>query len=717
MGASLELTASSSVDDSATVMHRFLDEDSMRQEEARVEQLLTRGLGERACLVTVVRRQIAVNWQIQDGIPRDPIPIKVGILLNEPDIAFRLADVGPSADNKAESKKFRSFWGSKAELRRFKDGTISETAVWECPSKERHLILEQIVSHVLHRHLGAPLDSIRVTSGQLDYALRDNGKDPVEAIPTLLEAFEKLSKSLRSKLDLPLSIVGVQPLCSALRHCAVFPPKPHPLAMAGNKNEHLSRHKAIPSCIEPLEIAIQLEGSGKWPDDPVAIEKTKLAFCLKVAERMEQREGLHVIASEEAVDVLYHGFAFRLRVVYERDPTFLHWSALHPEETSLLSSPHVNRGLPKRGPQSDYALRVIHGSLLLGLQGVHPLYASIARLAKRWVASHMLGGALQEEAVELIVAYLFCQPAPFDVPRSRISGFLRFLRLLSEFNWDALPLIVDINNVLTSQQRQLIHNHVVSLRETKASFSGGPTNAGLKKGGPAMYITTSYDHEHSVWTLKEPTTESLKRIIAYAKSSALLLTSSVNFEDNSSWQSLFCTPLSVNDAVILLRPGALPHPERVLFPAREQLQLSGEDVDGRPTLSVISKATLSAGLYAARRALLIGFDPTTIFVQQLKAYFGSLADFWYDPIGGSAVGISWRANAHEARQISLPSVNAQIPLLALVSTGGKSDMDIAQAVVNAKAVVEDIRALGLGLVDLVYVNEKRSHPGQLYQSM
>ena len=83
----------------------------------------------------------------------------MGVLLSEPEIFLRQADVGPSADKQPEvwsaspltplppapcvthifgvwgsgsllwqSKEFRAFWGSKAELRRFKDGTITETA-------------------------------------------------------------------------------------------------------------------------------------------------------------------------------------------------------------------------------------------------------------------------------------------------------------------------------------------------------------------------------------------------------------------------------------------------------------------------------------------------------------------------------------------------------------------------------------------------------------
>jgi hypothetical protein len=49
----------------------------------------------------------------------------------------------------------------------------------------------------------------------------------------------------------------------------------------------------------------------------------------------------------------------------------------------------------------------------------------LSRLAKRWAASHLFSACLVEEAIELLVAYLFLNPLPFDAPCSRITGFLR----------------------------------------------------------------------------------------------------------------------------------------------------------------------------------------------------------------------------------------------------------------------------------------------------
>lgn len=53
-----------------------------------------------------------------------------------------------------------------------------------------------------------------------------------------------------------------------------------------------------------------------------------------------------------------------------------------------------------------------------------------SRVAKRWAASHLFSACLVEEAVELLVAYLFLKPLPFNVPCSRVTGFLRLSSVL-----------------------------------------------------------------------------------------------------------------------------------------------------------------------------------------------------------------------------------------------------------------------------------------------
>ncbi|CAI5527769.1 unnamed protein product [Closterium sp. Naga37s-1] len=161
----------------------LLDEPPHRRREGAAAGVVARGMGERATAVWVHPREVPSGWRLEQvrvvlsaqpltghgtvclcpnphciallrchsatvaplhhptrhampplgaGLPVvGGAPVLIGVSLASPDTALRLVDKGPSADNKAEALKFRAFWGPKAELRRWKDGTITE-AVGAC---------------------------------------------------------------------------------------------------------------------------------------------------------------------------------------------------------------------------------------------------------------------------------------------------------------------------------------------------------------------------------------------------------------------------------------------------------------------------------------------------------------------------------------------------------------------------------------------------------
>ena len=86
--------------------------------------------------------------------------------------------MGPSADKADAARAFRAFWGEKAELRRFQDGAITEAVMWEGGgAAERHLVIDQIVTYILQRHLPAGT-SVACHAGALDAALRRKHSSP-----------------------------------------------------------------------------------------------------------------------------------------------------------------------------------------------------------------------------------------------------------------------------------------------------------------------------------------------------------------------------------------------------------------------------------------------------------------------------------------------------------------------------------------------------------
>ena len=80
-----------------------------------------------------------------------------------------------------------------------------------------------------------------------------------------------------------------------------------------------------------------------------------------------------------------------------------------------------------------------------------PAFSTGARLCKRWVAAQLLSNHISDEALDLMVAYLFVSPAPYLSPGSPLTAFLRFLSLLVCFDWLSEPLVVNFNNELSSE--------------------------------------------------------------------------------------------------------------------------------------------------------------------------------------------------------------------------------------------------------------------------
>lgn len=118
------------------------DRSAMRQQESRVEGLVRQALASRATLVRAVRRSIKVSSSLSQLYQQScggGAAIHVSALL-QPSAALRLVDVGPPADDARVADKFRKLWGNKSELRRFQDGKITETLVWECAPANQHTV-------------------------------------------------------------------------------------------------------------------------------------------------------------------------------------------------------------------------------------------------------------------------------------------------------------------------------------------------------------------------------------------------------------------------------------------------------------------------------------------------------------------------------------------------------------------------------------------------
>ncbi|KAK9164157.1 hypothetical protein Syun_005059 [Stephania yunnanensis] len=664
------------------------DREFWRTYEEKVHTLIEQGLNDRAKLIRVIWRNNSTKLNVEEGLSKFSVdPLLVGVLCSSFEKSVRMVDIGPISENKEEASKFRRFWGEKSELRRFKDGTIAESTVWECEQWERHLIVKRILEYILLRHLSLSKENLVVVAGQLDFGLLSGVRGIIhQRIPVsrlnlnfwnFARGIEALSKCLRKLDDIPLKISNMsvrkeassvcqmksgyleiswsparslhylfRSFCGvAFRLTSVFPPQPHPLATA--KGTGLKSQKLLSTCIQPLEVMIQLERSGKWPKEDMLIRKTISVFLLKIAESLKNW-GIACTATEDEVDVLMSGYAFRLRLFYDRG---LKISQTQYQLRQALSM------------DQEVFIRGQHSGMINGLQGIYPTFGPVVRLAKRWIASHLFSSFLAEEAIELLVAYLFLRPSPFPVPYSRITGYLRFLRLLSNYDWNFSPLIVDINNVLTVEDEKKINENFMLTRKVYKEK--------MQNVEPAMFLATAYDKASMAWTRVSPNAsvsaalimlnampayvknlnpnnmlmlfvkKVLRRMMAYARSSADYLTKLImqGQTDSHIWESLFRTPLNNYDAVLLLHGDRLPFPEHQLF--SNDIAQGKLVARGKASKIFDPYIRLQGSLANMKDKLLVNFDPLRCYIEDLKKEFPNTFTLWYDAFGGDAIGLTW----------------------------------------------------------------------------
>lgn len=362
----------------------------------------------------------------------------IGLSLN-PDECEKLVSKGPSNDDEELGNKFRAFWGARASLRRFKDGTIQHCVVWSV-EKNEPLVLP-IIKYALDAHLHPETSHHLVTE-----CTAFNNRLPTPLIPSastqvmtsltsftnLRSAFDELNKIL-TNMDMPLKVKSLLAASSGLRYSSLLQPVPFAVSNPDFWNE----------CV------LQFETSTRWPDEISALEKTKTAFLLKVNELLNlETNYTGYITKDDSIpfnedirllNVLTpEGYGFKLRVLTERDEV-LYLRAVNnaDKQKALLQDVYVKFN-------QKYLGVVKHTRTISTLATHFPFYSATVRLFKQWLDSQLLLHHFTDELVELIAMKPFVDPAPFSVPHSVENGFLQILNFMASWNWKEDSLILDL---------------------------------------------------------------------------------------------------------------------------------------------------------------------------------------------------------------------------------------------------------------------------------
>lgn len=625
----------------------------------KVTKILKRALGDRAEAIQphVADNMDNVTWDVKYSADSKPSAILVGIVFNAANIT-RQVDHGPAVEEKEAAKKFRQFWGEKAELRRFKDGSILESLIWTQASPVG--LCEEIARYILKLHLQLE-----------DEQLHFHGKGFASIVPVkssdmplfqaARQAFNVLERDLRDLLDLPLQIRQVVATAPELRFASIHPP---------SSNTVKSTH-------QPMGATIYFEASGKWPESLAAIQRTKAAFLLKIGDLLaESKPGITCQAGLEETQTEFENLAF-LDVSYEEGVTFRLKTHSDLEE-SLLERRTKDKTLDQRvrtqGAQLLASFKRLYTTLPLHTQTIStfcsrfPALSPTIRLVKHWFNSHKLSCHFLEEMIELLALRVFLEPYPWQAPSSAMTGFLRTLHFLSRWDWRLEPLILDSSGELSGSERSAIEAKLEAWRKIDPGMSH-----------TTLFVATSHDTSGTAYTIDKgrpcPSKVVATRMTILARSACnLVKVKGVDLEP----KSLFQPSLKDYDVVIHLNSKVLKDAGRGDDGGKQSRFKNLDERTGMVPQPVIQQPA---------RALLMQLD--TLFSGPLMLFHGCPED----PV---IAGI-W--NPQLQRRTFRVNLPCSFRPVAIESAEAGDNDDLVE--VNREGIVAEIARIGGNCIDRI----------------
>ena len=620
----------------------------------KLYDILQRGLGDRVSQISILQHP-SETWELNFARPKcgSNKTVLVCLIVNM-EAVNRTVDLGPSAGNKPEAASFRKFWGEKAELRRFKDGAILESLVWS--SKESgQSVLEQVVRYLLQKHFSddAGRNMRLVVDGFERMLPHTSGLTPFQP---LMEAYKQLESDIRGLDGMPLAVRQMMPGDAQLCYATTNVP---------------SNGKRI----MPADVVLQFEGSGRWPDDLVAIQRTKIAFLLKLSDllpesigsltaRVGLENGEHDILNQGFLDIVYDsGAACRIRIYHDREQALLKRNlkdkTLDPQSREIAAL-----GLAKY--KRDYVKTPAHTQAIARLCSRYPAMSGTIRLTKKWFASHLLANHVADEAIEMLVARTFVQPWPWQTPSSVQTGFLRTLFWISRWYWRAEPLIVDLSGSGELKQPEIraIRNNFEAWRKLDPALNR-----------VVLFAASSVDPDGTTWTDGRPAKVVAGRVMTLARAAcAEAGEKQLQLEP----ALLFGSPLDDFDIILHLNPELVGKKPRRKDAAANGVAYKNLELDLADSTS------------------LVGYSPVTDFLQDLEDLYGSAILFFSGGQERQIIAGLWNPQTtRRAWKLNLAYSTNPIK---------QSDKEEAQADINKEDILAEIARLGGDMVERIEVN-------------
>ena len=631
---------------------------------------LAKGLMDRVHLISIQLPE-ENNWDVdEESNPIDTSSVLSIGLVVDPVKANRTVDHGPSAEEQKEAAAFRRFWGDKAELRRFKDGSILECLVWEHKDGHRS-VLEQVILYVLEKHIDQEVAQKARFIGNQHYLVlgqktlgKQNGLAPFQ---TLMSAFQSLEGDIRGLDGLPLQIRQLQASSPQLSYSSVQAP-----LQAG----YLLMDK-------PADVILQFEGSTRWPDDLKAIQRTKIAFLLKLADllstsvkELHARVGLendgNSTLNQGFLDIVYNsGASFRLRIHHDREATLLE---RRMSLKTLNSAEKADASSALAAYKRVFLKEPAHTQAIQILCTRHAMLSPSIRLVKKWFSSHLLSPHFHPSLIELFAARTFTNPYPWAAPSSPTTALLRTLAFLARWDWRTEPWLVDV-----SAEGDALREADVAAMTTRFT-AWRKIDPALNR--VALFVASGADRDGTAWSDgARPPKVVATRLTALARAAVAEVKSAGPELD---FATLFASGLGDYDFCVFLDRKVVGRnragQKKTAFKNLE-LQIDDEQVEA------------------------VGYDPVELFIRDLEDIYGDAMVLFYDEDGGDVIAGLWDPQT-EMRAWKLKLGYSTIPVVAAqkgASEDGEKQVDVQ---INKAAILNEIARLGGDMV--VKIDVKKS---------
>lgn len=620
----------------------------------RVFATMKEGLSDRIKLLDIKGVETA-PWSIKNSGPSVNTTQALNLaVVFDPSNISRLVDHGPPAEDKKKAAKFQKFWGEKAELRRFRDGSILESLVWS--SGSTYSIFEDIVTYLAKRHFGTEVSKGLSFMGEGFEKLLPSYESSSKAFEVLRQAFNSFEKDIRDMESLPLQLRQLSAVDPQLRSSSIdlplFAPR-QPLDI-------------------PADVVIQFEGSGRWPDDVVAIQRTKIAFLLKIGELLvESNDSITTrlgIENEDQplqncafLDVFYpSGATFRLRIHNEREQILLERQVKDKSSDNRSREDAVSAlSLYKR---SNIQLP-LHTQSISTHCTRFPLLSPTIRLLKKWFNQHMLSGHVSGELVELLAVRAFLQPYPWKAPSSVMSGFLRALLFISKWDWRSTPLIVDFTGTMTDKDVSTINTRLEAWRKI---------DPGMNR--TVIFAASNHDTTGTAFSDKGPSKMVAARMTALARSACKAVKDQGLDLDT---RSLFATSTNDYNFVIHLNPKATGTSK-----AKDSHRFKNLEV----------QSELSIGK--------VDYRPFQMFSEELESLYNGSIVFFHGATNITRIGGLWNPQTAVSRAFK---VNLAYVAKPVEEKDGEGE-EAKNVEINKPAILAEIARLGGDMVSRIEIH-------------